>query len=205
MKKLLLLSCLAVGVASADIIPELNVGSGGVTCSASGPSSTFTCTYNYVATVHDKTKLTANQQPFAEYFTIYDFNGFTGVASSPAGWTFEMNFSGRTPSNILATDDGSIPNLTWIYTGSTDVAGGTTISGFSATSIFGPTTVEGMFSSQSTNNTGDTTVQGTWVQNVGFVGVPNPNDLPGDEIPEPMTMGLMGSGLLGFALLRRRK
>lgn len=205
MKKLLLLSCLAVGVASADIIPELVVGSGGVTCAASGPG--FTCTYNYVATVHDKTMLTADQQSFTEFFTIYDFNGYAGQITSPAGWTSQVAIGsqGLTPSNVSVSQDNSIPDLTWIYQGASNVPGGTTIAGFSATSFFGPTTVQGMFTSQSTNNTADPTVAGTWVQNVGFVGVPNPNDLPGDEIPEPMTMGLIGSGLFAFALLRRRK
>lgn len=209
MRKLLLLSVLAVGSVYGDIIPNLQITPGGVVCGLEGglPS----CTFNYTATLHQSAKLT-NETPFDEYFTIYDFNGYIdGSAVAPAGWQVVVNGSGWTPSLINISsgttpadeDDSRIPNLTFVYTGGADIAGGMTFTGFSAKSFNGPSTVPDYFASQATKGPGDN--EDSQVQNVGFVDVPNPEDFPGDVIvPEPMSMALLGGGLLAIAVLPRR-
>lgn len=196
MKKLLLMTVLAVGAANADIIPNLT---GLVTCGFEGGQNV--CTYSYTATLHNETKLTAAKDE-DEFFTIYDFAGFIS-ASAPTGWLFSTTASGRTPDMIAigAKDDPAIENLTFTYVGATDIAGGTAISGFDAKSRFGPATVADWYSSQA-HKQGDT--PGSIVQNVGQVQVPLPGqDEPGD-VPEPMSMALLGGGLAALGLLPSR-
>jgi hypothetical protein len=203
MRKFLFLTALAVGAAYADIIPNLAVGPGAVTCSFDMALSANVCTYNYTATLHSQTMVTAAPDE-AEFFTIYDFNGFiSGTDTSPAGWAFSSSGSGQTPDMIAigAKDDPAIPNLTWTYTGGSNITDGSTISGFSAKSFFGPATVTDWYSSQA-HKQGDT--PGGIVQNVGPVQVPQPPQNEPGDVPEPMSMALLGGGLIAMGLLPRR-
>ncbi len=203
MKKLLLLSALAIGAANADIVPNLLVGPGTVSCDFDVALGQV-CTYNYTATLHSQTMVTGAQDE-AEYFTIYDFNGYIPgtVASADPDWTAESNNSGLTPDLIAigARDDVGIANLTFTYIGASDIKDGRTFIGFSAQSIYGPATTTDWYSSQA-HKQGDT--PGGIVQNVGQVQVPlNPLGEPGD-VPEPMSMMLFGGGLAAMGLLPRR-
>src|SRR5437016_4627871 len=52
----------------------------------------------------------------ADYFTIYDFVGFTGAHTEPVGWGFESLLVGATNEALAPAavdDDPNIPNLTW--------------------------------------------------------------------------------------------
>lgn len=201
MKKLILLSVLALGAMNAALIPSLDVASGGVIC---GPGTGgVTCTYSYVVTLNSDSELNTTTGN-AQYFTIYDFNGFTGLLSAPVGWVGSSAAVGITPSNIIASfDNAGIPNLTFTYTGAPIIPGGGTIGTFTAESIYGPSLVLGRFSSQATHF--PVSPGGSYVQATGYTDVPNPNDTPDDTIPEPMTMGLIGSGLLALGVLRSRR
>src|SRR5512132_3026371 len=100
MKKVLFLTALAVGAANADIVPNLAAGNGGVTCAFDVGFGTNVCTFNYTATIHSETKLTAADDD-PEFFTIYDFNGYIdGSGVAPAGWEFSTSGLGLTPSRI---------------------------------------------------------------------------------------------------------
>src|ERR1700730_2857245 len=69
-------------------------------------------TWNYTATVFPGETITTGS-----FITIYDFGSFTST-TQPAGWTPTSFLVGNTPIGTpTVTDNPSIPNLTWTYTG----------------------------------------------------------------------------------------
>jgi len=54
-----------------------------------------------------------------DFFTIYDFQGYTGSHAEPAGWTLTAQNVGVTPTGLLVPDAPTIVNLTWTYSGPT--------------------------------------------------------------------------------------
>jgi hypothetical protein len=200
MKRALLfsvVSMLALSLsAKANIIPSV------VSVTGTGPF-----TWNYMAHLTTDERLDpaatngstcsgAPCVPPGTFFTIYDFNGYVGgsVHASAPGWGATAQFVGVTPQNTSPADNPQIINLTFMYTGSV-VSGPHDFSGFSAKSVFNHSKL-GMFSTQATKNVGDTI--GTTDRSLGNVLVPQGN------APEPVSFLLMGSGLLGLSLLRRR-
>src|SRR5437773_3945489 len=113
----------------ASLIPALEAGS------PSGPvAGVFTFTYDLgiafdqkvntgaVPGVSVNTGVGVLDSTYASFFTIYDFAGFNGTHSDPAGWTFESLPLGATPSTTLPTDSAGVANLTWYFTGATPAA-----------------------------------------------------------------------------------
>jgi hypothetical protein len=146
-----------------------------------------------------------------DFFTIFDFTGFVpGTNLQPAGWSFSSSNSGVTPTGLLPlvnipggiTDDPSIPNLTWTYTGSPAIPGPADLGAFSAVST-GNVTKLSSFNSESTEQSGFTA--GSKVDNFGTTATPvppTPTPVP-STVPEPCTLALLGFGALPLALRRR--
>lgn len=102
----------STSAAMADILP-----SGPAKTSITGPVlGVYTYSYDMALAIPE---VLAN----SDYFTIYDFNGFTGVAdvSAPLGWTFATSATGATPAQTVPTDT-SLPNITFTWTGGTVTA-----------------------------------------------------------------------------------
>lgn len=197
MRKLLMAGLFGVFAANATITPDLLViSNAGPYCT---PAAGGECTYEYEAHLPQKHYLETG-----DFFTIYDFLGFAGSIVGPSGWTGVPNLIGITPGSPVSlpdVDDPTTVNITWIYNGPR-VDGATTFTGFKVNSIFNGV-APGWYASQTHKSSG-VTVGGTTDSNAGQVDVPSPGG--GDTVvPEPMSMGLLGSGLTALGLLSLRK
>jgi len=135
----------------------------------------------------------------ADYFTIYDFAGFTGAADvvSPAGWAFEALPVGATDTHVSPTDNGGLVNLVWYYIGGSPTPGPFVLGGFSAKSTFGDLNNSGEFTSEDTQQGGPN--DGQTSASIGRIAVPT------GIVPEPASLLLLGTGLAGFVTSRFRR
>jgi hypothetical protein len=161
MRKKYLLGVLAVGAsilaARADIIPTLS--------SVAPAVGGFTWNYSSNVTVDE----TVNH---GDFFTIYDFGPFSlGSNTQPAGWTFSSSLLGTNPSLLTPTDNPSILNLTWTYTGTTPITGSAALGIFSVVASIDQLRTSD-FASEATRTSGPNA--GSKVDNIGAISVPVP-------------------------------
>jgi hypothetical protein len=191
-KTLLLAGTVAIGLlavgaggARADIVPKL-VGSPTV------DGSNFTWTYDAILR-SDQYLVPGN------FFTIYDFAGYTGVHSQPVGWSLFAENSSTPPPFTIPPDNAGIINLRWVWNGPGDIvppAAGQDVDlgDFTADSTFSQKGLTA-FASEGIDNSTNTVIG-----NAGWAVTP--------VVPEPCTMALLGLGglpLLGGLRRRSRK
>ena len=137
--------------------------------------------------------------PPGTFFTLYDISGFVSANTTASGWFVTVQNLGLTPSGINASgfDNAAIVNVTFSYTGPVVHANGSTlpIPGFQIVSTLNGVT-SGNFTSQATKDSNFSI--GTTDQAVGPVSV------PAGSVPEPASLVLIGAGIFGLAMLRRR-
>jgi hypothetical protein len=138
-----------------------------------------------------------------DFFTIFDFFGFTGAVVTPANWSFSSANTGVCSGFVTqdqsafcaAQDNPGVPNLTWTYVGVAPIVN----VGFS-TSL-------GHFIATSTSNTpsddGFVSRDNDLQLNHPDQGASGPTNVPA-TVPEPASLLLLGSGLLGAARARAR-
>ena len=195
--------------ANATIIPSLMGGAPAFN------GTDFNWYYSVVLSGSEKITVAGDGARLSNFYfmTIYDFlltpattPVFAGDAGLPAGASFAVSVQpiGITPLATSPIDSPAVANITLTYTGSVNIGGGAgasdiTFGVLTARSLYNQvvnadfqTASQAIKHSFPTNSTeGDPDV------NVTSVLLPS-------GAPEPSTMFLFGSGLIGLALLRRR-
>ena len=184
MRKALILGLIAfltsIFVVYGDIIPTLS--------SVTGSSPNFTWNYRANVTV-DETAVKG------DFFTIYDFSSIQPtITTQPSGWTFSTALVGPTPNLVTPTDNPSLWNLTWTYTGSSPINGSAFLGIFSVVANTNQLQA-GQFAAAATRTT-----DGTPISNIGQVSVPVPEST--SLLP---LIGVCAAALLVAPRLRRAR
>lgn len=189
----------------ADIVPTFNV----VTPTGGNFEFSYSIDISGGSQIMNEANAQALGRPVgtqhASFFTIYDFNGYVaGSAFAPADWDISVQNVGETPAGQLLTDNPSVVNITFTYTGATTVGPVTHYEGtgvFGADSTNSTTTAFGKYASATLKNNPPTSSHPdnlTFQSNQGTLVAPS-------AVPETSSLMLLLPGLVPLGVVIRRR
>jgi hypothetical protein len=196
---------LQTGQANGDILISL-AGTG-----TSGSNTLFT--YNVFLNPGFELDKTGSIGNGANFFTLYDVPGLVGTPSISAALstngftTVNVQNTGKTPASTAPPDSGSVANVTFNYTKSTEISNPATgmnlfLGQFTLTSTFAPSSTANLtYAAATQKNLPGLAEDEHLANNVSLVVG------PAATVPEPATLVLVGLSipLAGGFLLRRRR
>jgi hypothetical protein len=203
-----------IGITLCVMLVPAKAGISIVFTSVTGGGSDFTWTYTVSISAGQETTGSLDaavvNAPITDGITditLYDIAGLlpnSGATAygQPTGWTATTQATGDTPGGQSPTDTGA-PNITWTYTGTTQITGPLTIGTFSFHSSFGSTAsvIATTFQDQ-VDNAVDGTAGDDFAE-AGTSTVVGPHATT--TVPEPASVLLLGTllSLVGFGFRKR--
>jgi hypothetical protein len=197
MKRLAVFCALGLGLsglANADVIVALNLGP-----VVNGGNFNWT----YTATLKSGSTLMNG-----DFFTIYDLGGFgpgvpiaNPVILPASNWSSSIQFLGVNGFQTTPTDSGSIFNVTFTFTGASNIVAASDVTLGGGAGAFGYTSSSNVTSTGSFSATSHITLGNVLAGNTSSVTVAG---APA-QVPEPSTTLLSGIGLIALSLMLRRR